>query len=116
MSKYCVYNEKTKYWESHVPIWCRGISLSKEEFLGQYRDKDSALKAVKDFFEQAPSSPGLRKGDDDKQRIVALRIRVASLEKENNLREKEYNHLFSSYKILFKTNPTKKRAAGSSEG
>ena len=87
MDRYITLNESTGRWEAVVPIDWSGLQNGLTESLGSYATKDEAAAALKSFFD---STAKMRHGgvmarvEADDQTIKALRLRIASLEKERN--------------------------------
>ena len=96
MDRYITLNESTGRWEAVVPIDWSGLQNGLTESLGSYATKDEAAATLKNFFDtMAVMRHGgvMARVEADDQTIKALRLRIASLEKERN-ELKDERHLF----------------------
>ena len=109
MERYIICLCTTGRWEAVAPIDWSGLQNGLTESLGSYATKDEAAAALKSFFD---STAKMRHGgvmarvEADDQTIKALRLRIASLEKERNElkdvlkdKDKNFSTLRSSYLV-----------------
>ena len=89
MEHYCTFNLGTGLWDAIVPISWHGIKKAPRESLGSYLRQPDAVAAVEEFFtfvdnyRDPKSRQALHASESDAQTIMALRIRVKSLETAN---------------------------------